>query len=139
MTEIIAAIEQPLPESPSHLDDFTRGYIEALLFTEGGPDNPEFEDKTFYDLSKMALRSIISDCEKFQKDNDALLQEAYLLPDDEGFDSNQAGICFWLSRNGHGAGFFDYGLHTLQDACGWRTPFPEVSPVIGDDGKIYLY
>lgn len=58
-----------------------------------------------------AQTSIEADCEAFVRDN---------WPDLYGIDSDSAGHDFALSRNGHGAGFFDRGLgdtgRRLQDA-----------------------
>jgi hypothetical protein len=96
------------------LDAFTQGYIEALFFTEmeHGTDreshNPEVHsslpgDVTFADLAPEALQSIIADCAAFQRDNEALLSEAY----GRGYEEARAGHDYWLTRNGHGAGFWD--------------------------------
>ena len=45
---------------------------------------------------------------------------------------------FWLTRNGHGAGFWDRGLgelgQKLTDAC---KTFGSMDLYVGDDGKIY--
>ena len=55
----------------------------------------------------------MADCALFQKDNAALLCQAG--------DDSQNGHDFCLSRNGHGAGFFDRGYgeigDKLQDIC----------------------
>lgn len=54
-----------------------------------------------------------------------------------GSDS-QAGHDFWLTQNGHGAGFWDgdYPEHgdKLTEAC---KHFPSVYLYIGDDGKVH--
>lgn len=45
---------------------------------------------------------------------------------------------FWLSREGHGAGFFDFDsdyADRLQDAC---KKIGEAGAYVGDDGKIYF-
>lgn len=108
------------------LDPFTQGYIEALFFTEeerlceesdGARHMPEVAINTatmeshyvggdsfgFSDLAPCALASIIADCEAFQRDNGATLAEAYT----RGYDAEQAGRDYWLTRNGHGVGFWD--------------------------------
>lgn len=54
-----------------------------------------------------------------------------------GLEDSQIGHDFTLTRNGHGAGFWDRGLgdvgDALTDLC---KPFGEVSAYVGDDGKI---
>lgn len=56
----------------------------------------------------------------------------------DGWDAEQVGHDFWLTRNGHGAGFWDRGLpfgRELTDLCktyGARSCF------LGDDGKVYI-
>lgn len=125
------------------LDDFTRGYVEAMFWTECTPDNPELENKTFGDLSEEALEAIKSQCANFQKVNAEALAIAYAEHTEKKFPYNEerAGTDFWLSRNGHGAGFFDRAIPNakeLQAACGWRTQFGEVTLYAGDDHKLYF-
>lgn len=52
-----------------------------------------------------------------------------------------AGHDFWLTRNGHGVGFWDRGLDQLGDdlsaLCGYGTACPPVEPYVGDDGHVY--
>lgn len=45
---------------------------------------------------------------------------------------------FWLTRNGHGAGFWDRGLGTVGDILtSMCRPYGEYTLYLGDDGKIY--
>jgi len=73
------------------------------------------------------------DCRKFCKENNALLEKS-------GLDESQIGYDFWLTRNGHGAGFFDRDLGEIGDkltkAC---EAFGEVTPYTGNDGLIYIF
>ncbi len=58
--------------------------------------------------------------------------------DTHGQTDEQIGHDFWLTRNGHGAGFWDRGLPNgseLSDAC---KPFGSVDLYIGDDGAVYV-
>lgn len=124
------------PEPPDSLDEFTQGYYDGLFFTEDGPedDGGSIGEKTYYDFAPELHARIKADCADFQRENAELLALAYKLSD---YDAKQAGIDFWLSRNGHGAGFFDRKLDGLQSACGFRTKFPEFDLYIGDDGQVY--
>lgn len=121
-----------------HLSDFTRGYVDALFFTETGPDNPEFDDYGFYDFSPETLTQIITDCASFELSNKALLNKADQASQG-GYTSEQAGHDLWLTRNRHGAGFWDRGLHDIGEALTEKAQaMGELSLVLGDDKKLYL-
>lgn len=96
------------------LDEFTQGYVECMFFTETeiGTDfetwNPETDsslpgDCGFDDLAPKTLQRIIADCERFQSENADLLAQAVEC----GRPLDHLGHDFWLTRNGHGAGFWD--------------------------------
>jgi hypothetical protein len=59
------------------------------------------------------------------------------------FSANGAGHDFWLTRNGHGAGFWDrnYNPSPLYYACqnlsGAAKAWGEASLYVGDDGLLY--
>ena len=75
---------------------FIDAYFEAVYFTEGGPDNP-LEDPQ---LSDYDIRRGTIDCLAFYQANKYLFGDA---PN----HINHAGVDFWLTRNGHGTGFWD--------------------------------
>lgn len=77
------------------LDTFTRGYIECALWSS------ELDDCNAWDLTKSTLATMKRDCESFQSANAELLAS-------EGTPSlSHGGHDFWLTRNRHGAGFWD--------------------------------
>lgn len=132
------------------LDAFTQGYLEALFFTECEPGttaedhDPETQsslpgDTTFDDLSPDALEKIVTDCTAFQDANAELLEQAYSCRDGlcGEYDTEQAGRDYWLTRNGHGAGFWDRGLGTIGDALADACRHQEVWVYVGDDGQVY--
>jgi hypothetical protein len=87
----------------SRLDSFTEGYIDAALWSTSDNSDPsggEPLDKNYgaMDLSMKALDRMIADCARFQAQNAELLAP---------FDSAHAGHDFWLTRNRHGAGYWD--------------------------------
>ena len=53
----------------------------------------------------------------------------------------QAGHDFWLTRNGHGPGFWDrpeiYGEEKAQELSALAETFGVVDLYVGDDGRIY--
>jgi hypothetical protein len=57
-----------------------------------------------------------------------------------GLTADQVGHDFWLTRNGHGAGFWDRGIgevgERLTAAC---KPFGAVDLLIGDDDLIHAH
>jgi hypothetical protein len=102
------------PEVP---DTFTQSYIETALWssTDNSDDSggdPLDQNYSASDLTVDTLRAMVEDCKKFQAENSPMLARAYV----EGkgargrYDAGSAGHDFWLTRNGHGAGFWDGDL-----------------------------
>lgn len=91
-----------IKEDEDILDEFTKAYIEAALWSSTDDnDNPLDSNYTMSDIAPETLEKIKNDCKNFQDAN------GQLLIDGGWSDDSQAGHDFWLSRNGHGAGFFD--------------------------------
>jgi hypothetical protein len=86
------------------------------------------------DLPDETRESMRSDLADFM--TGALSEDAAIF---DGIEPGQIGHDFWLTRNGHGAGFWDRGLgvrgDTLTDLC---RPYGESDLYIGDDGKVYV-
>lgn len=111
------------------MDMFTRAYIEALYFTDTGCDHDIPEDA---ELAPQTLQSIIADCNGFR----AVAREAL---ERSGQDESQSGHDFWLTRNGHGVGFWDRGLGDVGDELTeYAHAYSSVDAYAGDDGLIYL-
>lgn len=117
--------------------EFSEAYIEALLFasTDGDGDNLD----KYYDSSDIAE----SEINRIQEQCHAFLTrpEVVKLAEDWGRDEyRSAGHDFFLTRNGHGAGFWDGDWgddgDTLTAAA---KSFGESEPYVGDDGEIYLF
>ena len=59
--------------------------------------------------------------------------------DPEGIDAAQAGHDFWLTRNGHGAGFWDRGLGERGDRLtNAAHVYGACDLYLGDDGFVYV-
>ena len=82
-------------ESNKRETRFIDGYIEAIYFTETGDMHQPDSDA---DLDSEFLGECISDCLAFCNQNLCYLSDDQL---------EQAGHDFWLTRNGHGTGFWD--------------------------------
>ena len=92
------------PDDP-RLGRMTSSYAEAAVWSS----NDGTKDLDAYDaeLSKEARARFGRDCAKFLQ----AIDRAGL--DVSGIDSSQLGHDFWLTRNRHGAGFWDRGLGEL--------------------------
>lgn len=134
--------------STMNLDDFTRGYIECALwaetchYEEDQTDDRSFQDHGYdeTDLAPESFAKIIEDCTDFQEANAADL-ELYCQEYQSRHDYTSeacAGHDFWLTRNGHGAGFWDRGLGELGERLTRAAKvYGSVDLYLGDDGLIY--
>jgi hypothetical protein len=117
--------------SDKYRDEFVRGYIECALWSSNdGEGTPLDDDHGPDDIATESIMRMTLDCDAFMSEQSHDL---------EGIEPGQAGHDFWLTRNGHGAGFWDRGLGALGErlsdaakACGTSDLY------IGDDGTIYV-
>ena len=91
-------------------DDFADSYVETALWSsndESDPNGGEPLDKNYdaSDIAPASLAAMKRDCDKFQSENRELLDRAE--EGDGHTTSARQGHDFWLTRNGHGAGFWD--------------------------------
>lgn len=120
-----------------HRDSYQRSineaYIQALFFTECGPDSGIPADS---ELSPAALAKCNSDCCDFV---DLLVNERIFKKALDVMTPEQIGHDFWLTRNGHGAGFWDRGHGALGDTLTqWAKTYSSVCTEYGDDGFIHI-
>lgn len=133
------------------LDEFTQAYIEAMFWTEEAPgvSTEEWQatdehdegsipsDVGFADLAPEALAVIIETCREFQESFKEELDLAYSMRD--GYTPSSAGHDFWLTRNHHGAGFWDRGLDDVgRRLTEMSHPYGDADCYLGDDGKVYV-
>ena len=123
------------------MDEFTTSYAETALWSttdmneEGDMGESLDENYGLEDLAPETVKEMIEDCKDFQEANADLLERAY---EATGNDEAQAGHDFWLTRNGHGAGFWDGDWGDFGDELTEMSkPHGEVNLYVGDDGKIY--
>lgn len=136
------------PRTFESLDAFTKAYITTALWSsndESTDDGGEPFDQNYglEDIAPEALERMAADCAQFQTENAGLLAsaiesgEVVCGPD---FDEmGRAGHDFWLTRNGHGAGFWDgdWPQPYADNLATAAQAYPEVNLTLGDDGKIY--
>lgn len=136
--EAVAKLHEQLPAAVVQcdgLEDMLAGYIRAALWSSSGPSDGigacEMLDDIFgeTDISPEAVAAMRRDCSEFLAANRELIGGKY----------GWAGTDFWLTRNHHGAGFWDGDWpddvgEKLADAA---HAFGGVDLYVGDDGKIY--
>src|SRR5271157_4060533 len=121
------------------LDAFTRAYIEAALWsTVDDLDEPLDQNYDAGDIDSETLAEMATDCRKFQAENAADLA---LYDSPQWTAAELGGHDFWLTRNGHGCGFWDRNGILPEDAGERLTAaaekYGEVYLYVGDDGLIY--
>ena len=105
--------------------DFKKGYGEALKWTE------EFRK---YNFSSKGMEKLRNDCGEFFSKNIVQLKEA---TDQDDYDYGAAGHDYWLTRNGHGAGFWDRDLGKVGDELTKACEYTEVHAFLIDK-KIHM-
>jgi hypothetical protein len=113
-------------------DEFFNAYMECVAFTECHSDNPELADAEFSEEFLSQCREV---CADFLTANENDLAESCLIGN---YSIEYAGHDFWLTRNGHGAGFWDRGLGNVGDRLSRAAKvYGSVDVYAGDDGLIY--
>lgn len=113
------------------------GVVEALFFTN--------DDLADYELSDELRARLQADCERFyDAAHTDLAAYVDLYPSKVSRDYHPweaVGHDLWLTRNGHGVGFWDRGMgrvgKRLTDKCGWRTEFPGIEVYADYDNLVY--
>ncbi len=111
------------------------GYLQTALWstndnsTEQGGE-PLDENYDTDDIDQATMDQAEKDCAEFVEKAGALL---------DGLDLGQVGHDFWLTRNGHGAGFWDGDYEkSIGDALTKLSEeFGKVDLYVGDDNRIY--
>ncbi len=117
------------------LDDFTYAYIACALWADARDDDGEPCDPDPDDLAPAARAVMEADAADFYA------AHASEWEDVPGYDDEQAGHDFWLTRNRHGTGFWD--RPALHRAAGRRLTdaahrHGEQDLYRGDDGQWHV-
>lgn len=125
----------------ANFSDFVQGYLTCALWSSndnsddsgGDPIDDNFDVD---DIDPDSKAEHEAECRDFVTANAHDLGRAC---NKHGYAWSTAGHDFWLTRNSHGAGFWDRGLgavgERLSEAariCGGRDPY------VGDNGRVYL-
>lgn len=113
------------------MDKYTRQYLETALWASTD-DNGEPLDSN-YSIEDFSIEFI----ELAKKDITAFFERSGNLLDN--YDYETAMHDFWLTRNNHGAGFWDgdYEKDDGEKLTALSEAFGELFLCVGDDGKIY--
>lgn len=128
----------------SYLDTFTLAYLECAYWADLRDDEGESIDDQ-YDLDDLAPESFLTalhTCAEFVWANLGSLYEITRLKGGDRNEDEAAAQCghdLWLTRNHHGAGFWDRGYGAVgDDLTRAAHPYGEGYLYVGDDGRVYL-
>jgi hypothetical protein len=121
-------------------DKFLASYIETAFWSSTDDDGTPLDG----DLADNTMTAMQKDCAEFEPRALALIDaynadknaSAEFLPGDGHLAHD-----FWLTRNHHGAGFWDgdYPEPLGQQLTDLAHSFKECDLYTGDDGKLYLW
>lgn len=124
----------------SPLEEMLQSYVAAALWSSTCKEDEDDEDDqgdtpmdSLYnedDIHPDTLELMKKDCEKFLNDNEDDIDGRY----------SDAGHDFWLTRNGHGVGFWekpDWPEEEGERLTEAAKSFGECYLYVGDDGKVY--
>ena len=121
-----------MQDTATDLDAFYDQYLETALWSELDDDDEPL-DGTYSadDIAVSSLAEMRSDCADFVTANTDDLAD---------IDAAQAGHDFWLTRNGHGTGFWDRGLGAIGDRLASAAKvYGTQGLTVGDDGQLYVH
>ena len=115
-------------------EKFVLSYCECALWTEEVSilEENENADVNIFNIHPDSLAQMIANCKSFKEQAGDLLEE---------WGDEQGGHDLWLTRNGHGTGFWDRDLadKPTRDALSKiAKDMGESDLYLGDDGKIYV-
>ena len=113
------------------IDEFRRDYVICALWSSTGDDGEPLDNgRDSDDVSAATMATMREECAAFWAMNAADL---------EHLDAGQCGHDFWLTRNGHGTGFWDRGYpNGIGDRLTAASKmFGTVDLYVGDDGLVH--
>lgn len=108
-------------------------YLVCALWSSCDENDVPFDrDHDIEDLAPESVKESREVCVDFLTTNQADLEAS-------GLDESQIGYDLWLTRNGHGAGFWDRGLGEIGDRLSdMSKPYGEGYVYKGDDDQLYI-
>ena len=118
-----------------NLESIVNAYLACAAWTDLDEDGEPINDKVGPgDASSDTRKQAVEDCTQFLS-----------LCDEDGVDlkdwsDEQLGHDFWLTRNGHGTGFWDRGWEAGDKASDWARTFSDCHAYVEDtDTRYVLY
>jgi hypothetical protein len=121
---------------PDFFDDVSDESPDELQFMKIMKDKEQKSIDSFSreDIDANSLIKAYTDIKEFIRlAGDIAVNEAI---EEKGFEL--LGHDIWLTRNGHGAGFFDHSYENEQQLMSAAKALKEVNLYLGDDGKLYF-
>jgi hypothetical protein len=121
----------------THTRTISNAYLEAIAFTDCGPDDPERSDATWSEaIFTHADEAVLLYLRRLP---DGVLNEVSQAVDDGHYSWDQFGHDLWFTRNGHGVGFWDRGLGQLGDTLTDHAhAMGSVDTYATDDGELAI-
>lgn len=120
------------------LETFIKAYIECALWSSVDGDGTPLDDSSYEGaLSAGAMATMADDATDFYNSFHTLFDGQYGSA--KHSDAELAGHDFWLTRNGHGAGFWDGDLPEKigNELTEMAEAYGSADLYVGDDGLIY--
>lgn len=116
---------------------FVNGYIKCALWLTTDEDGNSVETNEDM-LDDDSRRKMVEDADSFYESNEKLINETVI--NDDSYDFSTAGHDFFLTRNRHGAGYWDRGLEENGEKLTKLAHSEgEAYAYLGDDGKVYYH
>jgi hypothetical protein len=115
----------------NYLDHFVDAYVECALWSSTTDEEDPLD--AYYgrdDIAPDALAKMREDCADFVNRTSMQMRR--------NWTPEQAGHDFWLTRNGHGAGFWDRGQPDGDELSRYAEEYGSCDLYIGTDDKVYL-
>lgn len=117
-------------------EEFLRAYVEAALWTTDFGETSALDLDAGDDIDPALFETVRKDCAAFYARAKTLISDSE--PRTRYSVDEYAGHDFWLTRNGHGAGFWDGDWPKHGDALTViAQSFGETWIYVGDDGRVY--
>lgn len=113
-------------------EDFLNGYISCAIWSSNDENEiPLDENYDVSDIDEDTLMEMREECVDFYNANKEELKKTGCD------DMSQHGHDFWLTRNGHGAGFWDRGYRNGTKLSDAAKVYGSFDLYVGDDGMVY--
>lgn len=133
---VVLADEDAIPwraaaDLREQIDDFLRGYMECAVWASNDPDSEAPLDDKYSsgDIDAALQRTMRTECAAFVRANGDNL---HLLGELTGRDWASLGHDLWLTRNGHGTGYWDRYMEAGPDG---RAPAETIGKRLSEAAK----